>query len=88
MDYVIAIISGLLLGSLVAAAKHLLIWRPFALGRSNRVYWRLALSSALNVLTLLLVFLVRNIWPYSFYFTIAATAVALATVGRWLAIKQ
>lgn len=85
MEYAIALVCGLLFGALVAWAKHFFIWRPYAQERADGIYWRMAASSAVNVLALLLVFLVRNIWPYSFSTTIIATAVGLTAIARVLA---
>jgi len=91
VGYAISLISGLLFGVLVAWLKHVFIWRPFVLGRSPNGYWRMIASSAVNVFTLLLVYLLRNIWPYSFEFTILAAALGLAVGGRliaWLVDKK
>jgi|GEM_PF-2367589 len=84
VDYTIAIISGLLFGALVALAKHIIIWRPYAQGRVNRIYGRMAVSSGVNVLALLLVVVLRNRWPYSFTATIAAAALSLSLMSRLL----
>lgn len=86
MTYVgIAIAGGLLLGIAVGAAKHFFIWRPYARRGGDNIYGRMAISMAINVLTLLAVFLLRGYWPYSFNFTIAAVAVGLSVTSGVIA---
>lgn len=82
MNYLIAIISGLAFGSVVAVLKHLLVWRPYAAGRADNLATRSIISSAVNVGALLVVFFMRDIWPYSFAVTLLAVAVGLSTAGK------
>ena len=86
MDYVIAAVAGLAFGDLCAWLKYIFIWRPFVLGRKEFTAQKLTvpqiISMAINVVVLLAVYFLRNIWPYSFEITIVCTAVALSITGR------
>lgn len=84
MNYAVAIISGLLFGIAVAAAKYWFIWRPLTQGGGDKIYGRMAISMAVNILALLAVFLIREYWPYSFICTIVAAAVGLSAGGQIL----
>jgi len=86
LDYVIAAVAGLAFGALCAWLKYIFIWRPFVLGKKEFTAKNLTvpqiISMALNVVILLTVYFLRNVWPYSFEITIICTAVSLSITGR------
>ena len=86
MEYVIAGVAGLAYGALCSLLKYLFIWRPFVLGKveftTKSLTIRQIFSMAANVIILLSVYFLRNVWPYSFEVTIICTAVALSVTSK------
>lgn len=86
MTYVIGIIAGVLFGVIVSLLKYLLMWRPILKGSrpciAKYVYSNMIISMAVNVVTLLTVYFLRHIWPYSFEATIVSTALALSLMSK------
>lgn len=86
MEYVIAGLAGLAYGALCGALKYLFLWRPLLTGRramtTKTIYTAQSISMSVNVIILLAVYFLRNLWPYSFEVTIVAAAIALSLMGR------
>jgi len=86
MTYVIAAAGGLLLGALMGLLKYVLLWKPIILGKrgvtSKNIAITQIISMLINVGTLLAVYFLRNVWPYSFEVTIVSVAVALALTTK------
>jgi len=88
LTYLAGVLGGTVFGLAVGLAKYLLIWRPIQ--RSNKslnlgaVYWRVGVSNVINVITLLIVFLLRSHLPFDMNYitTLAAVAIALSLMGR------
>ena len=86
MTYAIGIIAGLLFGVSVSLLKYLFLWRPILKGSrpciGKYVYANMTISMLVNVITLLTVYFLRHIWPYSFEATIVSAALALSLMGK------
>ncbi len=86
MDYAIAGLAGLSYGALIGVIKYLLLWKPLLLGtkelNNNRLLIAQMVSMIVNAAVLFSVFLLREIWPYSFTVTLIATALGLVLARR------
>lgn len=97
MTYVIGAVAGVAFGALVAFLKNIFIWKKYGEfdaskgedpARASEIYARSMVSFAVNVATLLVVFLLRDKLPFSFVACIIGTAAALATLNRIFARRQ
>lgn len=92
MDFLIGGIIGLVYGALFALLKHIILWRPLLNGKKeftqNRLLAAQLISLLANVLALLIVFLMRNILPYSFSVVLITTAFALIITSRLLTMQD
>ncbi len=88
MEYVWAVVMGVLYGGFVGVCKYLFLWRKVIHPKDDwelttkRMYTRMFLSMAINTATLLLVYFTRNILPVDFVTFAIATALALSLSGR------
>ena len=86
MTYIIGALTGLAFGALIGFLKYLLLWRPLVMDKRALTAGRLttaqAISMAVSVAVLLVIFFLRHLWPYSFEATLIAAAVALSLMGR------
>ena len=88
MTYLVGVLGGAAFGVLVGLAKYLLIWRPIQ--RTDKplnlgaVYWRVGISNVINIITLLIVFLLRTHLPFGMNYiaTLGAVAIALSVMSR------
>ena len=97
MTYVIGALVGAAFGALVAFLKNIFIWKKYGEfdpsdggdpAKASDIYIRSMVSFAVNVATLLVVFLLRDKMPFSFVACIIGTAAALATLNRIFARRQ
>jgi len=92
VEYFFAALGGGLFGIIVGYVKYLLLWSPVVNGKvqltQKSIYTRLIIQSFINIATLLTVYLVRNIWPFSFVVTIFATAIALSLMSKFTSSRQ
>lgn len=79
-------LTGAAYGALVGAIKYTALWKRIL--KSNRkitqatLYQHMGISYAINVATLLLVFLLRNTFPWDITVVIVSTAIMLSLVGK------
>lgn len=92
MDYLFAALGGGAFGAIVGLAKYLFLWAPVINGKKQltqeAITAKLIIQNFLNVAALLIVYFLRNIWPYSFFVTILATAIALSIMSRLTTLYQ
>lgn len=96
MTYVIGAVAGLVLGVLVGALKNRFIWGSYlhresddaASGEAGALYSRMLVSNVVNLLTLLVVFFLRNLVPFDGIAFLIGTAVALTVMNRVLSMGQ
>lgn len=90
--YIESVVVGLAYGFVVGCLKYALLWRKLKKSdkkmESSALYIRMGIGYAINVAALLFVFLMRNIMPLDFVFTIVATAVAMSLTGKLAPIRQ
>lgn len=87
MEYILGVLVGLIYGGLVGFLKYILLWKKMLKVTDdtitmNMVTARLMLSYLTNAVTLVVVFLVRNIVPLDFISLAVSTAVALSLSGK------
>lgn len=86
IPYIAGGIVGAAYGFLVGLIKYTALWKNTIKNdtkmTTGALYLRLGISYAINIATLLLVFLTRNVNPWSFEATIIAAGVALALAGK------
>ena len=91
MDVAIAIICGFAYGGVCTLLKYLLLWKPISTGKraakSTTVYPGMMISLAADVVVLLLVFLLRKVWPFPFVPTIIAAALGMSAGSIIPALK-
>ena len=93
MLYLIGALVGLAFGSIVAFLKEKLLWGRFAQqtdtgGGVGGVLGRSGISFAVNLATLLIIFLLREKMPFSWEACIVAAATALAVLNMWFAARK
>lgn len=96
VTYVIGTIAGLIFGGIVGALKNRFIWGEYlrksdddtSPGEAASLYGRMLASNAVNVVTLLVAFLLRNILPVDGIAFLIGTAVALTIMNRVLSKGQ
>ena len=92
VTYVIGAIIGLVFGGVVGALKNRFIWGEYlrrdnedaSSGEAAALYGRILVSNAVNVVTLLVAFLLRNVLPADGIAFLIGTAVALTVMNRVL----
>ena len=98
MTYVFGSIAGLIVGGLAGYLKNRFLWQKYmadssssseaGAGQAGGIYARSMISYAVNIVTLLLVFLVRNIVPFDDTAFLIGTAAALVAMNKVLVFKQ
>lgn len=93
MTYVIGAIAGLVIGGVVGALKNRFIWGRYLYSEdvsneAGALYGRMMASNVTNLITLIIVFLIRNIVPFDGTAFIIGTAVALTLMNKVLSVGQ
>lgn len=96
MTYVIGAIAGLVIGGIVGALKNRFIWGSYlrrgsdetGYGEAGALYSRMLISNIVNLVTLLIVFFIRNLVPFDGIALLIGTAVALTVMSRALSMGQ
>ena len=85
-SYIAGALAGAAYGSLVGYIKYSVLWGK-VIKRNKEIttgglYQRMGVSYAINVVSLLIVFLLRDTMPWNFMVVIIAAAVMLSLVGK------
>ena len=95
VTYVIGAVVGLLFGGVIGLLKNRFIWGEYlrrdddtSAGEATALYGRMLASNAVNVVTLLAAFLLRNVLPLDGIAFLVGTAVALTIMNRVLTKGQ
>ncbi len=97
MNYILGAVAGIIFGGIIGTLKSLFIWHKYEKGGNadeagaagaNSIYARAMISYFVNILTLLVAFLVRNIVPFDGIAFLIATALTLAIMNHIWALKQ
>lgn len=95
LTYVFGSIAGLIIGGLAGYLKNRFLWRKYTAessssdpGQVGGIYARSMISSAVNIATLALVFLVRDIVPFSETAFLIGTAAGLVAMNKVLVFRQ
>ena len=97
LTYVFGSIAGLIVGGLAGYLKNRFLWQKYmadsssseaGAGQAGGIYASSMISYAVNIVTLLLVFLVRNIVPFDDTAFLIGTAAALVAMNKVLVFKQ
>ena len=79
-------LAGAAYGGLIGALKYTALWKRILKGNKKisqgTMYQHMGLSYAINALTLLLVFLLRDTIPWDFAVVIVSAAIMLSLVGK------
>jgi hypothetical protein len=85
-SYILGAITGAAFGSMVGYIKYATLWKRIIKDNkkisTGALYQHLGVSYAINIATLLFVFLMRNIMPFDFVIVMIATAVMLSLIGK------
>ena len=92
MTYITGALAGAALGSLIGFLKYIILWKKM-LGSDKTLgmgvlYRHIIISGMINTVTLLAVFLLRNVLPCDFTAMIIATAVALSIAGKLTPVRE
>ena len=86
IPYIAGAIAGAAYGFLVGLIKYTALWKNTIKNdtrlNTGALYLRLGISYAINIATLLLVFLMRDVSPWNFEATIIAAGISLALAGK------
>lgn len=97
MTYVLGAVAGLVFGGIIGSLKGLIVWHSYEKKESsdyagnssgNSIYARAMISYFVNILTLLVAFLVRNIVPFNGIAFLIATAFGLSIANHIVALRQ
>ena len=96
MTYVIGAIAGLIIGGIVGALKNRFIWGSYLCrdcdetgsGEAGALYSRMLISNITNLVTLLIVFFLRNVVPFDGMALLIGAAVSLSVMNRVLSVGQ
>lgn len=95
MTYVTGALAGLILGGVAGGLKNLFLWQRYLRKSEDKgaesaggLYARALISHAVNILTLLIAFLLRNIVPFDETAFLIGTAAALVVMTKVLAAGQ
>ena len=97
MTYVLGAVAGIALGAAIAAIKYFALWRGYMKktdnndkDKNNAVLARCIISYFINIVTLFVVFLVRNVIPDSISWIafIIATALTISALGKLYPISK
>ena len=93
MTYVIGAAAGLVLGVIIGALKNRFICgdylrREETSGEAGTLYGRMLASNITNLVTLIIVFFLRDFAPFEGIAFLTGTAVALTIMSRALSLKQ
>lgn len=92
MNYILAVLAGLIYGGLAGYIKYLFLWRKVIKDENvsvtqSQVYTKMIISNLANVAVLLIVFLLRNTIPLDFVWVLLGAAVALSLTGKLAPMK-
>lgn len=92
MNYILAILAGLVYGGLAGYLKYLFLWRKVIKNEKvsvtqSQVYTKMIISNLANVAVLLIVFLLRNTIPLDFVWVLLGAATALSLTGKLAPMK-
>ena len=97
MTYIMGAVAGLAFGGIIGSLKSLVIWQKYEKGAGyesagqtsgNSIYARAMISYFVNIVTLLVAFLVRDIVPFDGIAFLIATALTLAIMNHVWALRQ
>ncbi|MPN06697.1 hypothetical protein SDC9_153953 [bioreactor metagenome] len=93
MEYVLGALVGIIYGGLVGLFKYFFLWRKLVKESDNTikiktVTIRMVISYVVNVITLTVAYLVRNIIPFDFVAFVIATAFALVLAGKLFSVQK
>lgn len=92
VPYFTGALAGAAYGMLVGYIKYSLLWKRVMKSdekmTTGALYLHLGISYAINVVTLLLIFLFRNVMPCNFAAALIAAAVALSLAGKLAPIGE
>jgi len=93
--YVLSAAAGLVYGAAMGGLKYVMLWRKILNAEpaeeilARAIYVRMPIDYGINVLTFVILFLVRNIiMPLDFTVSAIAAAVGLSLIGRMFSIKK
>lgn len=93
MEYVFGAVVGIIYGGIVGLFKYFFLWRKLVKESDNTVKiktvtTRMIMSYVINVVTLTIAYLVRNIISFDFIAFVIATAFALVLAGKLFSIQK
>lgn len=95
MTYVIGAAAGILFGALVGILKNIILWKKYVNKKpdehdpdnASAVYGRMMVSNIINVATLVICFLVRDVVPFNWIAMICGAAVSLSVINIVLSAR-
>lgn len=96
MTYVIGAISGTVFGAIIAGLKYLVLWRKFKKNRTNHedenkaIIARCIISYFINVVTLFVIYILRNVVSeyMNWIAFITASALAVSLLGKLYSVEK
>lgn len=89
---IIGVLVGLAYGFLIGFLKYVFLWKKLANAdeeiTSAKIYKSMGISYGVDVLTLLLVFLLRKAMPFDFFWTIFAAAIGLSVSTKFVPMRN
>ena len=96
LNYVIGAVCGLAIGCAIGVLKNIFIWRGYTkekddgsgYANASQIYARALISYTVNILALIIVFLIRNVLPFSWVACIIALATGMAIMNIVTAARR
>lgn len=93
MEYFLGAVAGIVYGGLVGFLKYFFLWRKLLKEENNAVNMKVVtvkmiISYAINFVTLILTYFLRNIIPFDFVAFAVGTAMALSLAGKIFSMQK
>lgn len=96
MTYIIGAVLGIIFGGIIAGLKYLLLWRKISKNQSNsdknknNILIRCMISYFINIMTLLIIYLLRDVVSdyMNWIAFITATALAMSLLGKFYSVEK
>jgi len=92
LEYILGALAGIIYGGLVGFFKYFFLWKKLLRNDDTvtmkTVSVRLMASYAVNFITLIITYFVRNMIPFDFMAFAIATALALSLAGKVFSVQK
>lgn len=89
---IIGALVGIAYGFIMGLLKYLILWKKFAKAdrevTTKELYSKMGISYAIDFLTLLIVFLLRKVMPFDYFWAIFGAAIGLSISTKLFSMRS